>query len=192
MNEPNPSPIRNGGESVDVEITYLEMTSRSDLAASPGDPELRFERAATPSPELGRFLYTAVGGDWHWTDRLGWDYAAWMERLGDPAVETWVGLVGGNPAGYAELEIEPAGDAEIAYFGLLPHFTGRGLGGDLLTRAVERCFDAGAARVWLHTCSLDGPGALPNYLNRGFEIYDRRVETREVPEEPPGPWPGAR
>ena len=26
----------------------------------------------------------------------------------------------------------------------------------------------GARRVWLHTCTLDNPAALPNYLKRGF------------------------
>ena len=30
-------------------------------------------------------------------------------------------------------------------------------------------------RVWLHTCDLDHPAALPNYLKAGFEIYDTKV-----------------
>ncbi len=33
-------------------------------------------------------------------------------------------------------------------------------------------------RVWLHTCTLDHPNALPNYLARGFTPY--RTETYEV------------
>jgi GNAT superfamily N-acetyltransferase len=60
------------------------------------------------------------------------------------------------------------GSVEIAYFGLLPEFVGRGLGAHLLSAAVERAFESGARRVWLHTCTKDNPAALPNYLKRGF------------------------
>ena len=76
--------------------------------------------------------------------------------------------VSGAPAGYFELRRDRAGGTEIVYFGLLPEFTGRGLGGFLLTMAVERAWSSGTERVWLHTNTLDHPAALPNYLKRGF------------------------
>ncbi len=61
------------------------------------------------------------------------------------------------------------------YFGLLPEFIGRGLGGPLLTAAVRRAWEIpGARRVWLHTCTEDHPQALANYLSRGFSVF--RVE----------------
>jgi hypothetical protein len=47
-------------------------------------------------------------------------------------------------------------------------------------------------RVWVHTCTLDGPTALRNYEARGFRVYDTVEEEQEVAEVPPGPWPGAR
>ena len=50
----------------------------------------------------------------------------------------------------------------------------------------------GASRVWVHTCSLDGPTALANYQARGFRLYDTKTIELELPEETPGPWPGAR
>ena len=62
-------------------------------------------------------------------------------------------------------------DVEIASFGLLPQFIGKGFGGRLLTRAVERAWEAGAERIWVHTCTLGGPAALSNYRARGFRIY---------------------
>lgn len=72
-------------------------------------------------------------------------------------------------AGYCELH--PVGaDVEIAYFGLLPAFHGRGLGGALLEHALRRGFELGA-RVWVHTCSLDGAHALANYRARGLVPY---------------------
>ena len=82
----------------------------------------------------------------------------------------WVLTVEGEPAGYFELRRNGT-DIEIAYFGLLPAFTGRGLGAHLLTEAVEQAWAAGATRVWLHTSTLDHPAALPNYLKRGFTIF---------------------
>ncbi|WP_418605259.1 hypothetical protein [Georgenia sp. SUBG003] len=65
------------------------------------------------------------------------------------------------------------------YFGLLPAFTGRGLGGHVLADVLGRAWSLPArwpelppaARVWLHTCSLDSPRALSNYRARGLEVY---------------------
>ena len=176
----------------EVEIYSLEMTSPEDLL--PGRPAdgLEIRQARIPCPELNRFLYTAVGGDWFWTDRLDWTYGQWLAWLDRPEVETWVGYVEGTPAGYFELERQPGGNVELAYFGLLPRFIGRGLGGALLTAAVWRAWAMGASRVWVHTCSLDGPASLANYQARGFRLYRTETFSKDFPDEPPGPWPGAK
>ena len=146
-------------------------------------------QARRPAPELGRFLYTAVGGNWYWTDRLGWTYQQWAERMA--GTETWVAYLEGTPAGYFELDASVPGDVEIAYFGLLPAFIGRGLGGWLLTCAIERAWELGPERVWVHTCTLDGAAALRNYRARGMRICREETLPQELPPEPPGPWPGA-
>ncbi|HKH45537.1 MAG TPA: GNAT family N-acetyltransferase [Thermoanaerobaculia bacterium] len=176
-----------------TEITtwHLELTDRQDFRLSRPSPELRIERAKIPCPELNRFLYTAVGGDLYWIDRLSWTWGQWMAYLDRPEVETWIGSVSGTPAGYFELERQAEGSIEIAYFGLLPQFVGRGLGGALLSAAVERGWETGARRVWLHTCSLDHAAALPAYQARGFRIFRTEAAVRDLPERPPGPWPGA-
>ena len=80
---------------------------------------------------------------------------------------------------------------EIAYFGLLPQFVGRGLGGALLTATIERAWQLKPRRVWVHTCTLDHPSALANYQARGFRIYKHETEDNDLPERAPGPWPGA-
>jgi GNAT superfamily N-acetyltransferase len=174
-------------------VTYhLEMTDPADLvraAAAPAD--LVLTRAEIPSPALNRFLYTAVGGDWYWLQRLPWSHEQWMRYLERDGVETWVAYVAGTPAGYFELEAQERGNVEIAYFGLLPRFIGRGLGGALLTATVERAWAMGARRVWVHTCSLDHPSALPAYQARGFRVFDVVHTEEDLPERSPGPWPGA-
>ncbi|HYT90315.1 MAG TPA: GNAT family N-acetyltransferase [Gemmataceae bacterium] len=175
-----------------VTTYYLEMTEPAALRpvrARRHDFEIR--RAEIPSPELNRFLYTAVGGDWYWTDRLPWTYRQWLAYLNRPELQTWVGYLAGTPAGYCELESQSRGDVEIAYFGLLPSFVGQGLGGALLTAAVEKAWAMKAARVWLHTCTLDHPTALHNYERRGFRIFREEVTVKELPGSSPGPWPGS-
>lgn len=176
----------------EVTTWYLEMTRAEDLRPSRASiQDLRIEPARIPCPELNRFFYTAVGGDWLWIDRLGWTYGQWLAYLDRPELETWIASVSGTPAGYFELEKQPGGDVELVYFGLLPQFIGRGIGGVLLTAAIERAWQMGASRVWVHTCSLDGPAALPAYQARGFRIYKEETAEKDFPEETPGAWPGA-
>jgi GNAT superfamily N-acetyltransferase len=141
---------------------------------------------------LNRFFYTAVGGDWYWLERLTWSYERWRAYLDRPELETWYATVSGTPAGYFELEAQPEANVELAYFGLLPQFVGRGLGGELLSRAIERAWQMNARRVWVHTCNMDHPGALANYQARGFRIFKEVVEEEELPDKSPGPWPGAK
>jgi len=176
------------------EITtyYLEMTSPADLRPSRTPAEgFRVEQARIPCPELNRFFYASIGGDWFWVDRLGWTYDQWLAWVDRPELETWVAYLEGTPVGYFELDSQQDGSVELAYFGLLSRFVGRGLGGALLTAAVERAWEMGASRVWLHTCSLDSPAALPAYQARGFRLYRQETEVKDLPEEAPGPWPGA-
>jgi len=151
------------------------MTAAGQLRpARVPDPAPAIRRAGIPVPGWNRFLYAAVGGPWHWTDRLGWTEEEWTAFLARPGVETWVAWDEGTPAGYYELERRGEGVVEILYFGLLPPFIGRGWGGHLLTHAVQRSWEPGATRVILTTCSLDHPAALAAYQARGFVV--ERVE----------------
>ncbi|HIK56526.1 MAG TPA: GNAT family N-acetyltransferase [Synechococcales cyanobacterium M55_K2018_004] len=172
-----------------VTTWYLEMLSEDWLRPSFSEhPRLNIVQAEVPSPELSRFLYTAVGGDWYWLDRLSWSYERWLTYLDRPQVQTWVAYVAGTPAGYVELEAQLGGDVEIAYFGLLRPFLGQGIGKHLLTVGVQQAWRMDATRVWVHTCSLDSPFALKNYEARGFKRYREEVHTETLPEQPFGPW----
>jgi GNAT superfamily N-acetyltransferase len=153
---------------------FLEMTAPDQLR--PARAVEGFEVRVLPEPDvaLSRDLYDRVGGPWQWTDRLGWDDDRWGAHLGAPGVATWIGYLDGTPVGYAEI-VRRSADVEIASFGLVPGMAGRGLGGALLATVTQGVWDAGADRVWLHTCSLDSPAALPSYERRGFRRYAERV-----------------
>lgn len=164
--------------------TFLEMRQHSSLrAARVPVPPPRIERVADCPPAFWRFLYSEVGRKYYWVDRLPWTHDEIRRYLTDPSISLYVMSVSGAPAGYFELRTEADQAVEIAYFGLLDQFTGRGLGGHMLSEAVKQAWASGASRVWLHTNTLDHPAALPNYLKRGFTIM--RTEPYELSDSPP-------
>ncbi|XMN05681.1 GNAT family N-acetyltransferase [Streptomyces griseobrunneus] len=186
-------------EVTEVTVWSLEQTSPADLRpATAPEGDVRIVRSEVVLPEFSRFLYSAVGGDIRWTDRLALTYAQWQEALERPGAETWVAYANGTPAGYVELDPQDDGVVEIMYFGLIPAFRGRRIGGHLLSYGVARAWDLAerwperprTERVWLHTCSKDGPYAMDNYLRRGFRLFDTKTEL-EPDVATPGPWPGA-
>lgn len=156
--------------------TFLEMTDPSALqGATVPFAHAVIEREERCPPALWRSLYTEVGREYHWVDRLQWTDQDITSYLADSALELWLLRVHGEPAGYFELRRHDDGAVEVAYFGLLPVFTGQGLGKFMLTEAVERAWARGANRVWLHTSSLDHSSALSNYLARGFSVWKQET-----------------
>jgi GNAT superfamily N-acetyltransferase len=168
--------------SVEVVRTYLEMRSPGDLrpAREPADAP-RLERIEECPASFFRYLYAEVGRAYHWTDRLSWTDERVRAHLSEPGVSLWLLSSRAAPAGYFELRRHQDRSVEVAYFGLLPEFLGRGWGGSLLTLAVRSAWATGPERVWLHTCTLDHPAALPNYLKRGFRPVREEVYTAQLP-----------
>ena len=163
---------------VDVTTYYLQMLDPARLrprSCARGDWSTR---RAEKSIDINRDFYRSVGGDWYWIDRLSWTDQRWQQYIDQPGLETWVARLDREVVGYFELDHQPSSGVEIAYFGLLPTFIGRGLGGVLLSEAIEHAWQLDTKRVWVHTCTLDHPNALENYLARGLEIY--KIETHEL------------
>jgi GNAT superfamily N-acetyltransferase len=147
------------------------MHQPGELRDAPLDSAGRVEQVHDCPVSFHRFLYREVGRHYHWRDRLAWTDEEIRRYLADPRMTLHVLYVRGAPAGYFELRRDGEGGIEIAYFGLLPEFIGRGWGKGLLAAAVHAAWSQGARRVWLHTCTLDDPAALPNYLKRGFKPF---------------------
>jgi len=158
--------------------TWLEMRVPAALRPAPPAAGLTIRHEQPCPPALYRTLYLGVGAGYHWTDRARWTDDEIQAHLTLPGVGVWTARVHGELAGYFELRNWPDGSTEVAYFGLLPAFIGRGLGGALLTEALTTAWARQPTRVWLHTSSLDHPAALANYLARGLAVT--RVETYDV------------
>lgn len=168
--------------STEVTRTYLEMRDLADLRRSrppSADARLACESLST---DAYRALYTVVGKRWHWRDRLIMSDEALAEYLASPNIHVWVLTVGGEDAGFFELQRYSDQSVEIMYFGLATNFIGQGLGGWMLTRAVEEAFVLGGGLLTLHTCTLDAPTALPNYLARGFVVSRTEQYFQTLPE----------
>lgn len=174
-------------DAIETVVTYLEMTrppDRQPTALPRPDLEVRHARSCTVS--FYRYLYDAVGGPWTWTARRLLSEQQLARILADPRVEVHVLWVDGVPAGYVELDRTRPSDVEIAYFGLIPDFLGRGLGRYLLDWAVVHAWRSCPRRLWVHTCDLDHPRALGVYERAGFQVYQRRRERVAVPSGPVG------
>ena len=170
--------------TIEVTRTYLEMRDPGELqSACSDDPRIRIEQQRDCSVSFFRYLYAEVGRKYRWMDRLPWTDEQIRAYLQSLEISFWLMTYDDAPAGYFELRKCEDGSTEIAYFGLLPGFLGRGLGKHLLTWATKQAWAMGTNRVWLHTCTLDDKAAMPNYLKRGFQPFKTEkypVEVRDT------------
>ncbi len=165
------------------------MKEHSQARPFGGERRLEVRLAEIPCPELNRFFYMAVGADSWWHTRLHWNCEQWLDYVDRPDLKTWIGMLSGNPVGYFELESQPGNEIELVYFGLLPSFIGLGLGPELLSAAIESAWRDECQRLWLHTCTLDHPRALPNYQAAGFTHFKTEEMTERLPDQPLDFWP---
>lgn len=154
------------------------MSSPAELRPKRNERDDLSVRQVEPvCPEYNWFLHQAVGTEFRWGGRENWGESQWIEYASNPELETWVGYLSGTPFGYFELEKLEDNSARIHCFGLMRRFFGQGLGGHLLTVAVERGWARDVGRVWLSTCSHDHTHALLNYQARGFRIVEERTSS---------------
>jgi GNAT superfamily N-acetyltransferase len=164
-------------ERLPTRVWYLEMDDPAKLRRARDREGVEAVWAEVPLGALNRMMYLEIGRGHAWVDRREDSPEAWQAHAEE--VETWLALVRGTPAGYAELSApDERGAIDVWTFGILEPFRGRGAGGVLLTRAIERAWERGAAKVTVNTCELDGPHALEHYRARGFEVVREAEEPR--------------
>lgn len=161
-------------------VTYLEMRERPRLKRLPAEPGWALERLRDETARY-RALFRSVGEDWLWFSRLHVTDAQLTATIGHPDVEAYALVIDGRDSGLLELDFRPAGECELAYFGVVPEAVGRGTGRRLMNEAVRRAFRRPIRRFFVHTCSLDHPNALPFYMRSGFTPYKRAIEVADDP-----------
>jgi GNAT superfamily N-acetyltransferase len=164
-------------------VTYLEIVApwQAPVSATPRK-DLTLARLPSPDPSWYRALYRRIGAEWLWFSRLMMTAEQLAAVIRAPLVQVYALRQSGEDIGLLEMDWRQAPECEIAFFGLVPGMVGSGAGSWLMRQAQQLAFDEGnATRLWLHTCTLDHPAALPFYLRHGFRAFRREVEIAPDP-----------
>lgn len=164
--------------TLDVVITQLEMNAvpkRPTVPAPPG--RLALLKLERPTVQFYRYLYDNVGERWFWWERRQMAPEALLAAISRPEIDIYVLYVGGEPAGFVELSRQAMPEINIDYFGLMPHFTGRGYGVYFLNWAVDQAWSIEAKRLTVASSSLDDPRGLRTYQKAGFVPYQQTRKT---------------
>lgn len=185
MKPDHPHPLAAGYHAVgdgDLACVVTALEMRSPPAglrrlAAEGDVPLQLVRWKAPAADKYLQLYKRIGGPWIWWSRLVKSNAELAEILDDPGVQVFaVADRARIEVGMLELDFRVAGECEIVFFGMVPEVTGKGYGKWLMRLALQMAWAPGVERVWLHTCTIDDPRAVPFYMGRGFVPFARFVE----------------
>jgi GNAT superfamily N-acetyltransferase len=163
---------------VGVIVTFLRMDRPPVLPAPALPPGMEVKREAYCTVGTYRQLYNAVGAEYVWWLRRTMPDHQLASLLRNPAVSINVlHQEGVGPAGFYELDATHWPRVNLAYFGLLAHAVGHGMGSAFLRHAIDAVWRQGARAMTVNTCTADHPRALPTYIKAGF------VKQREIREE---------
>jgi GNAT superfamily N-acetyltransferase len=161
-------------------VTYLEMRYPPPTANAQG-PDGWSLLPLNRDPSRYRTLYRRIGEPWLWFSRIVMPDEELARILDDPRVEAYALNDGRGDVGLLELDFRHEGEAELGFLGLVPGIIGQGAGRFLMNEAVRRAFSRPISRFFVHTCSLDHPGALGFYMRSGFTPYRRAIEVADDP-----------
>lgn len=161
--------------------TYLEMKALPQRKLAPFASGLSLLPVGDMSIADYRHHFRTVGQNLLWFSRLLMVDEKLKSVLANPAIASFVFQRGDQMLGLLELNFEDMANCELAFFGLVPDVVGNGLGRMLMDEAIRRAFAKPTGRLWLHTCTLDHPAAMPFYLRSGFTPYARMVEIHDDP-----------
>ena len=167
---------------IETVVTYLSMDRPSSLhVMPPANLKLALMQVNEPNVGYYRYLYDAVGSNYHWVDRKLLSDDQLATAINVEGVSIYVAYCAGNPAGYFEIDARQKSRAWLAYFGLIPEFHGMGIGKWLLSEALKTAWLTKPESVHVETCTLDAPHALGLYQKMGFKPYERRDKTMTIP-----------
>ena len=157
---------------IPVERNFLELRDIKKLRFNSSKENKFLIKKIKPDFQLNKFFYKQVGKKHRWIDRLSWNDEKWIDFISNKNLETYVISESEDLIGFFELLYNPnLNETEISYFGLLEEYIGKGIGGYALSEAIKKSFEKNIKRVWLHTCTLDHPNALKNYIARGMKVF---------------------
>ena len=162
-------------------VTHLAMEAPPRGPPPPPPPGVIIGRRRAMAAADYLRLYHAIGDDWLWWSRLTWDECKLAAHLAEDETEVYVAESVSEEVGLIELNLRPAPDIELRYFGVIPSRIGTGLGGWLLAYAIAAVSRHAPRRMILNTCTYDHPAALAFYRRHGFSVTHSEVEIVDDP-----------
>ena len=173
------TPIPDG--KLAVVVTYLEMRSRPELRSIATPEGVSVRRVAKPDLNWYRDLFRRVGQDWLWFSRLRLSDEELKAAIQDERVDVFALSHQGEDKGLLEIDRRSMPEIELKFFGLARDLVGKGLGGYLMSIAIEQAWSHNPARFFVHTCTNDSQRALAFYVKSGFVPYARGIEISDDP-----------
>lgn len=163
---------------VEATVYYLEMHEKP-LVRQQAVEDVHFELLPQPV-EVSDYkkLYYDTGFVWNWIDRLVMDEQLLDKKINADNIEIYKVVKNGMEAGFAEFMFAEK-YTEIVYFGLMPAYTGKGMGKFFLDWVIAKAWERNPEWIQLNTCSLDHPNALKVYQALGFKIINVKKEERK-------------
>ena len=163
-------------------VTSLEMFAQPPERPDPQGTE-GFSLERIDGGDIDRYLdiYRLLGERWMWFSRLVKPRAELAAILSDPAVELYAARFEGRDVGLLELDFRETGEGELTFFGLDEPVVGKGAGRWLMNRALALAWAKPIKRFWVHTCTIDHPGAISFYQRSGFKVFKRSIEIDDDP-----------
>ncbi len=172
------TPVMDEMKPIQVTVTFLEMAAPpAYYPPLPYGRQIALLRTREIPLHFYRYLMDRVGRKWQWVNALRLSDEELVAGLHREDRDIRVLYLDGAPAGFFDIKPHLPQEADLAYFGMMEHATGRGLGRWFLGAAIEACWSHGPKRVTVQTCTLDHPAALPLYQKLGFQPVAQKNET---------------
>lgn len=169
--------MREDRQAIPVTVTFLEMERPpAHYPPLPMNKQIALLRVHNVPLHFYRYLLDRVGRKWNWVNGLRLDNEELSEELHRPDRDLRVLYLDGAPAGFFDIRPHLPADAELAYFGMMEHAIGQGLGRWFLGAAIEAAWSHKPERVSVQTCTMDHPAALPLYQKLGFSPVGQKSE----------------
>ena len=164
-------------ERIDVTVTFLEMdTPPAYYPSLPYNRQIALLKTRAIPLHFYRYLQDRVGRKWQWVNVLRLNDEELSAGLHREDRDIRVLYVDGAPAGFFDIKPHLPDEVELAYFGMMEHATGQGIGRWFLGAAIEACWSHKPRRVTVQTCTLVHPAALSLYQKLGFRPVAQKKE----------------
>lgn len=164
-------------DTIEVTVTFLEMHAPpAHVQPLPYNRQIALLKTRDIPLHFYRYLLDRVGRKWHWVNGLRLSDEELTASIHREDRDIRVLYLDGAPAGFFDIRPNLPNEVDLAYFGMMEHAVGQGLGRWFLGAAISACWSYDPKWVTVQTCTMDHPAALPLYQKLGFQPVAQKKE----------------